>query len=163
MLEIGCGAGPNLILLSRVFPSAHFFGIDINAAAIAEGKKWIAQIGLNNISLFKGRADDIKKLPDKSMDCVFSDATLMYIGPDKIQNIVSECLRVVSKKIFFLEYHSDEISEQGFFYDGHWVYNYRALFCKYVDKGCVTITPLLPDVWDSPGWKRYGALIEITI
>ncbi len=163
ILEIGCNAGPNLILLAQRIPSTHFFGIDINHTAITEGKKWIDELDLKNISLSVGRADDLKKLPTQSIDYIFSDATMMYIGPDKIGSVIKEFIRVASKRIIFLEYHSRDLKEKGLSYDGHWVYNYATLFTDYVRVECISITPMPDELWESPGWKKYGTVIEVTL
>jgi SAM-dependent methyltransferase len=38
VLEIGCATGPNLYLLAKKFPMAHFVGVDINPEGIRLGK-----------------------------------------------------------------------------------------------------------------------------
>ena len=39
-LEVGCNSGPNLYLLAGKFPATQFYGIDINASAVKEGRDW---------------------------------------------------------------------------------------------------------------------------
>ena len=40
VLEIGCNAGQNLLLLARKFPQTEFYGIDINPRFIEAGKNF---------------------------------------------------------------------------------------------------------------------------
>lgn len=167
VLEVGCNAAPNLVLLHEKLPHASLYGIDINREAIKEGKQWVHELGTNAIKLTVGRADDLSNFSNKSLDCVFTDATLMYVGPDKIRKVFKELCRVAKKCIVLFEYHADDSlpkAKQGFSYDGHWIYNYwhLATSCEGVKK--ITITKLPPELWqDSPGWKAYGNLIEIHI
>ncbi len=167
IMEVGCNAGPNLILLHEKLPRASLTGIDINRVAVGEGKQWLAELRITNIRIDVGYADDFAGFQDKSIDCIFTDATLMYIGPDKIQKVLSEFLRVATQHIVLLEYHADnpiQKTKLGFSYDGHWVYNYRNLFANYQEVKKITVTKLPSELWqDSPGWNRYGNLIEISL
>lgn len=106
ILEIGCNAGPNLCLLSKKVPNARIYGIDINSKAIEEGKKHLKEEGMNNVFLSVRRADRLESFGDKSIDVVFTDAVLMYIGPDKIYNVIGEMIRVARKAIIFNEWHN---------------------------------------------------------
>ncbi len=154
-------------MLHEKLPHASLAGIDINHAAVDEGKKWLAELHTTNIRIDVGYADDLSRFQEKSIDCVFTDATLMYVGPDKIQKVLSEFLRVAKQRIVLLEYHADDSIQKiksGFSYDGHWVYNYRNLFTNYQEIKKITITKLPSELWqDSPGWKKYGTLIEIQL
>ncbi len=97
VLEIGCNAGVNLYLLSRLMSRATLHGLDINVEAIREGQERFQRLGVSNIMLGVGRADDLTRYDAGSIDVVFTDAALMYIGPDKIDRAVAEIVRVAGK------------------------------------------------------------------
>ena len=51
VLEMGCGAGGNIIPMAFDLPESSFVGIDLAGSAIAQGRELIAALGLKNISL----------------------------------------------------------------------------------------------------------------
>ena len=59
VLEIGCGAGGNLLAMAAATPGIEAVGIDLAEAPIAEGRAAVAEIGLRNVELRQG---DIREL-----------------------------------------------------------------------------------------------------
>lgn len=166
VLEIGCNTGPNLYLLAKKFKKSKLYGIDINRKAIEKGRAWLQKDGIGNVSLSVGRADDIRKFVDKSVDVVFTDATLMYIGPDKIKTIIEGMIRIARKSLVFNEYHWDDDSlkpKYYSYYDGHWVYDYKALLIRYVLTVSIKISKLPKEVWGGSGWEEFGSMIEVKL
>ncbi|MDD2676985.1 MAG: class I SAM-dependent methyltransferase, partial [Methylacidiphilaceae bacterium] len=51
VLEIGCGAGGNLLPMAALYPRASFVGIDSSAVRIEEGLARIFALGLHNVEL----------------------------------------------------------------------------------------------------------------
>jgi SAM-dependent methyltransferase len=49
VLEIGCGAGRNLLPLADRYPQATFVGIDVSSSQIAVAQQWAAEAGLANV------------------------------------------------------------------------------------------------------------------
>ena len=64
VLEIGCGAGGNLMAMAAATPGIRATGVDLAAEPIAEGQRAIAEIGLGNIELRQG---DLRDLADGSL------------------------------------------------------------------------------------------------
>ena len=64
VLEIGCGAGGNLMAMAAATPGIRATGVDLAAEPIAEGRRAIAEIGLGNIELRQG---DLRDLVDGSL------------------------------------------------------------------------------------------------
>ena len=60
VLELGCGAGENLIPMACGLPRARFLGIEIAARPVELGRRRAAALGLANIEL---RQRDIRDLP----------------------------------------------------------------------------------------------------
>src|SRR4051794_26649978 len=61
VLELGCGAGANLIAMATATPGVRALGVDLAAGPIAEGQAAIAAIGLPNVVLRQG---DVRTLTD---------------------------------------------------------------------------------------------------
>jgi ubiquinone/menaquinone biosynthesis C-methylase UbiE len=163
VLEIGCNAGPNLYLLAQKLPQAELHGIDINPKAIEVGKAWLKQAGISNVRLSIARADRLERFADKSVDLVFSDATLIYIGPDKICNVIKEMARIARKALIFNEWHQDN-EKNGLYYDGHWVYDYKTLISDCLSSPRQPKVSKIPeDLWGGGGWGEFGAIIEVSL
>jgi ubiquinone/menaquinone biosynthesis C-methylase UbiE len=165
VLEIGGNAGQNLLLLARKFPQVEFHGIDINHRFIAIGKNWLANKGVRNVSLRAGRADQMSYFGNRSFDIVFTDATLMYIGPDKIHRVLSEIKRMTGKAILMNEWHMERPNpaDPSLWYDLHWVHDYRVLLQGLVAEDKISITKLPNGLWRGGGWEEYGSLVEVDV
>ena len=164
VLEIGCNTGPNLYLLAKQLPEANLYGIDINHMAIEVGKEWLEQAGVENIQLSAGKADKLGRFTDKSIDLIFTDATIIYIGPDKIQKVLREMKRIARKAIIFNEWHQENRIKECFYYDAHWVYNYRSIFGNCVlSPNSIVVTKIPKDLWGGSGWEEFGAIIEVSL
>jgi ubiquinone/menaquinone biosynthesis C-methylase UbiE len=166
ILEIGCNTGPNLYLLAIRFPNVKFHGLDINHEAIKKGKEWFERVSLNNVVLSLGRADELGRFSDKSMDVIFTDSTMMYLGPDKIHKVIEGMIRIARRVLVFNEHHTGLHCEKGkeyFYFDGHWVYDYEAVLRKHVSSKDIKISKLPEGAWDDVGWKRFGAIIEVKL
>lgn len=155
-LEIGCASGPNLYLLAKKFPQTKFYGIDISRKAVEKGERWLGKEGVKSVELCTGRADKLSHYGDKSFDIVFTDAVLMYIGPDKIDRVISEIFRIAKRAVLFIEWH-EEIDEARH-YDTHWIYNYKKLLAG-IPAARLEFKKIPADVWGGD-WSRYGYIIE---
>ena len=61
VLEIGCGAGGNLMAMAAATPGIRAVGVDLAAVAIEDGRKVAAAVGLDNVDLQQG---DVRALTD---------------------------------------------------------------------------------------------------
>ncbi len=154
-LEIGCASGPNLYLLAKKFPNANLRGIDISKQAINIGRKWLFEQNIRNVELIHGKADGLEIFADKSIDIVFTDAALIYIGPEKIKGVVREMTRIAKKAIILIEW----CSEKPYSYEAdHWAYNWELLF-KEAGVSAIHITRLSDATWKGE-WARRGCIVE---
>ena len=118
--------------------------------------QWMRENGMTNVSLSYGKADNLKVFRDKSMDVVFTDAALIYVGPDKIDSVIKEMLRVARKAIVLIEW---SCAEPHAYLSDHWAYNWELLFRARGFSGNLRLAKLTKDIW--PGaWARYGYLVE---
>jgi len=93
VLDIGCGAGMDLLLAAkRAGPSGHAIGVDMTAAMRERALVAASEAGLNNVEV---RAGDAEELPvdDASVDVVISNGVLNLV-PDK-RKAYSEIARVL--------------------------------------------------------------------
>jgi SAM-dependent methyltransferase len=109
ILEIGCASGPNLYNIAMKFPDAKIRGVDINPVAVQKGNEWLKKEGISNVKLEVGRAQELGRFADKSFDVVFTDATLIYISPVEIKQVIKEMLRL-SRVLVLNEWHSSNKS-----------------------------------------------------
>lgn len=167
ILEVGSNCGPNLYLLAKKFPKARIVGIDINPVAVKRGNELFAQEGITNVRILEGRADQLRDFQDRGFDVVFTDAVLMYIGPDKIRRVVEDMLRISCKALLLLEWNSgpDKKDPRGLgrYCGGKWKRDYGALLRQFVREDQVRITKLPEDLWPDKNWQQLGACIEATM
>ena len=161
ILEIGSNYGPNLYQLAKKFPSAEIVGVDVNKIAVQKGNEWFKQEGISNVKLLVSKADELKQFPDKSFDVVFAWAVLIFIGPDKIKEVMKEMIRITRKRLILLEkYGKDKNKGLGFYHGIYWKRDYVALLRQFIpdfpeDK--IHITKFPEDLWNPGGG---GTLVE---
>lgn len=164
VLEVGCNTGPNLIALSRAYPGVGLYGLDINPQAIRAGQAALAEERIPNASMFVGRADDLSRFGDHTIDVVLTDATLMYVGPDKIARTIAELLRVARRGLLLNEWHMFEPTpDRAHWYYAHWVHDYQALLAGAPRVRSVQVERLPDGFWAGGGWAAYGAIIAVDL
>lgn len=166
ILEVGCNCGPNLYLVAKKFPDVEIAGIDINPRAIEKGSEWFASEGISNVRLAVGKANRLEQFPDKSFDIVLTDAILIYVGPDKINQVIQEMLRVTRRVLILLERHHFKPDHRdphglGIYHQGLWVRDYIALLRQFVPESNISVIKIPEGVW--PGWEGLGAIIEVLV
>lgn len=171
ILEIGANCGPNLYLLAQRFPDVEMVGVDINPRAVEKGNELLAAEGVSNVRLLVAKADELGQFQDKSFDVVFTDAVLIYIGPDKIKNVVQDMLRVARRALILMERQSFESSGKdphglGVSHNDLWLRDYTVLFKQFVPEEQMAITKITGDIWpDSThlGWQETGVFVEVNL
>ena len=123
VVEVGCNVGNQLAALARD-GFRHLYGVDIQAAAVAEAHQ--KRPALNVV---EGSALD---LPFKNgfADLVFTNNVLIHIAPDNLGQVMNEMTRVSRRYIWGFEYYAPELQEVP--YRGHnallWKADYSGLF-----------------------------------
>jgi len=166
VLEIGSNCGPNLYLLAKKHSWMKLVGIDINEEAIKMGKKLFNREGISNVELLVREADALYQFSDKSFDVVFTDAVLMYIGPDKIKKVIKEIIRISRKAVIFCEWHESsgkDIRGLGIYHFSHWKRNYVNLLKHFVHKDQIHITKIPEELWPGKDWSQLGYVIEVIL
>ncbi len=95
VLEIGCGAGGNLLAMTAATPGIRAVGIDLAAAPIEEGRAVVAAIGLTNLELRQG---DVRALTDGALgefDYIVAHGVYGWIpdeARDALMNVIATSL-----------------------------------------------------------------------
>jgi len=154
VLELGCGEGINLRIISKKNQFIELYGIDINKIAIQSGLSIINKFNLN-IKLTSSNMKNLKMYKNNEFDIVFSDASLMYIGPNNIYKILKEALRVSRSKVFICEQHTNDKS----FYNDKWVHNYKQIASKIPSVDLIKVHKIKDD--RKGDWNKFGKIIEV--
>lgn len=154
--EIGCGPGANLAKITKEIPGKQLGGSDINPDAIELARQTF------NGGKFHVESMEDMLLSDNSVDVILSDASLIYIGPSKIDQAMEEIRRIVRHKVILCEFHSDNWWKKLVFRfkTGYNAYDYRKLL---ENNGFYDIQVIkLPDYWKGDPWKTWGHIIIAT-
>lgn len=105
VLEIGCGSGGNLIPMAYRLPGSRFSGIDLAEAAIAEGRRAAAEIGLENLDLIAMDLRDIGP-PMGEFDYIIAHGLYSWIPDDLRDGLLSVCReRLAPEGVAFVSYN----------------------------------------------------------
>lgn len=166
ILEVGCASGPSLYLLAKSFPATEIVGVDINDRAVQMGNKWFKEENIANVRLLTRRAEELDEFPDKHFDVVFTFATLLLIGPDKIGKVISQIFRVASRMVILVEaYGKDAADPNGFGFrsDIYWKRDYASLI-RHLNPERITnvkVDEVPPHLW-APGCGG-GSVVYIDV
>lgn len=82
VLDIGCGAGMDLLLAAkRAGPGGHAIGVDMTDAMIERARKSVVESGLRQVEIRKGDATSLP-VPDSSINVIISNGVLNLV-PEK--------------------------------------------------------------------------------
>ena len=99
-LDIGFGLGfPLLEIAQRLGNSSKVYGIDPWKAAIERTQTKINILGLTNVELIEGVAENIP-LPDNSVDLIVSNNGINNV--QNLEKVMSECKRIAKKSAQFV-------------------------------------------------------------
>lgn len=96
VLDIGCGTGAVMELLSNQFPELDLYGYDCSENLI---KKCI-QRGISIEKLKTGNAHDLSVYPDNFFDYAYSIGLLHYLNETDVKLFAKECSRITKKESF---------------------------------------------------------------
>lgn len=153
LVEMGCNCGPNLYLIKEKFPGVKLAGVDVNEKAIEEAHRLLPNVN-TRISDIENRFS----FEDKSFDIVLVDAVLMYIGPEKIKEVISEFDRIARKGIILVEWDSESLL--GELKEHHWARDYKGLL---EERGFKVKKVKIPaEMWPnrSGNWAKLGYLFS---
>jgi SAM-dependent methyltransferase len=105
VLELGCGAGGNLIPLALGLPESTFVGIDLSAAEIARGQALLAKAGAGNITLRQGDIrDGAAELG--TFDYIIAHGVYAWVPLDVRERLMEICAAHLTEQgIAFISYN----------------------------------------------------------
>jgi len=160
ILEIGCASGANLFLVAKKYPKAQIWGIDINKKAVDYGNRQFKQLGMGNVRLAVGKAGSLL-FAENAFDVVFTDAMLIYVGPDKIKQVIEQMLNIAKKGLVLVEWHRSHTNGLGVYSNGLWQRNYKRLLGRHIPRNRITVARIPKEVWSA--WNGRGTVIEVRL
>jgi len=89
---------------------------------------------------------------------------LIYIGPDKIKEVINGMLRITRKALILFEWHSFGCASHPLgVYVGHWMRDYTALLKEFVPEETVHATKMPEKLWADKYWQKYGGIVEVDL
>src|SRR5829696_4740211 len=82
VLEIGCGAGGNLMAMAAATPGIQAVGVDLAAGPIEEGRAALAEIGLTNLELRQGDVRELTRGTLGTFDYIVAHGVYGWIPAD---------------------------------------------------------------------------------
>ena len=155
LIEVGCGAGANLVKITKTIPGRQVGGVDINPDAIAFAKTMFKN------ALLKVNSADNVILSDQSTDIILSDMYMIYITPNKIKKHMDEFKRLARNYVVFMELHSKNWWDRFVikWKEGYNVYDWPKLLEKYGFYD-VSIYKIPKEAWpESDLQQKYGHII----
>jgi ubiquinone/menaquinone biosynthesis C-methylase UbiE len=168
VLEVGCNCGPNLYRIADKYPQVEVTGIDINEQSIELGRKLFEKTKITNVNLIADKADGLAKFPDKHFDIVFTDAVLIYLGPDKINPIITQMLRIAKKAVILVEWHISAKTADpkglGLYHFGLWKRDYSQLLNTQISPPRqIRLIKIPSEAWPNKNWQDLGYIIEASL
>lgn len=165
ILEVGCNSGPNLAVLSARFPDARLSGTDINSRVVARAREAEKALSRSKTpwTVETGTAEELQRFPNRSVDIVMSDATLMYLGPRDIRAALAEFVRVADRAIVLHEWHDGQLNGGSKWWYAHWIHDYKTILESISGTEAVKVEPVPPGLWTDRGWNTWGATILVSV
>jgi SAM-dependent methyltransferase len=130
VLDLGCASGSNIISLAAELPGARFHGVDISASAIARGRAFAAELGLDNVTL--AVADLYDDLDLGEFDYVLCHGVFSWVTPALQERLLTLAARHLAPNgVAYFSYNT--------FPGWHLVNLVRQLFLRRTDP---TLPPL---------------------
>jgi SAM-dependent methyltransferase len=161
VVEVGCGRGPNLVLLRRRNPTARIIGIDSSRITIERARRELVGYGVI-ADLYVARADDLRALGDGSVDVALADAVTMYLPPAVLESAIDELCRVARVGVVISTWTAESTpnSPPWRYDEGTWIYDYHRLVSGRPALTCAAVA-YPAGVWADERWIRYGSVVTI--
>lgn len=156
LYEVGCGPGPNLVLIVKNLEDKQVGGCDINPDAIA-----LARETFHGGVFMVGPAMDIMA-SDNFADVVLTDMCLIYLDHKNIGKALKEIKRISTRYVLFFEFHTEHWYDRIklLWTSGLHAYDYKKLLEKHGFYDIV-LKKMPPEAWpEGAGAQRsYGHFI----
>ncbi len=96
VLELGCGAGGNLLPMAVALPGSTFLGIDTSRRAIERARAVAERLGLAN-ARFEERSIEDHEPPPESLDYVIAHGVYSWVPPAVRERVLAICAAGLSE------------------------------------------------------------------
>jgi SAM-dependent methyltransferase len=87
VLELGCGAGGNLLAMAVATPGVRAVGVDLAASPIEEGRRAVEHVGVENVELRQGDVSDLTEGQLGEFDFVIAHGLYAWV-PESARDAV---------------------------------------------------------------------------
>jgi methyltransferase-like protein/SAM-dependent methyltransferase len=157
VLEIGCGDASNLIPMAYALPESRFTGIDLAEEPVASGRRTVAALGLDNISLVAG---DLREVGSEygEFDYILAHGVYSWIPRDVRESLMAVCAeRLAPQGIAFISYNAYPGSHARQMLREMMLYHTRSIVdpTDRIEQARWFLRFLLEGRFVSPGWQTW--------
>ncbi|MEM9726652.1 MAG: methyltransferase [Pseudomonadota bacterium] len=87
--DLGCGNAVSLNLLAACFPDSAFYGVDLSAQHIANGRALAEAAGATNLTLVEGAFADLAERDPPQFDFIVAHGVLSWVNADAQKEILA--------------------------------------------------------------------------
>lgn len=174
VLEVGSNCGNRFLQKASQYPNVTFVGIDINEKAIELGIETAQSMGLKNVFFYAISAENLNTLEKyypEGFNVIYTWATLIYIHPIHIRNVLLQIISAAKRELVIIEQHSNRLRYWPFYLGvpigggPNIVRNYRLLISSVVRKMektvIITATEVPHEFWNPGGGKGTKFLVKM--
>src|SRR6185295_13416486 len=106
VLELGCGAGGNILPMACSLPGSTFVGIELAGAAVARGNEAIKTLGLKNVSLHQ---QDVMLIKDElgPFDYIIAHGLYSWVPEAVREHVLSICRSLLTPQgVAYISYNA---------------------------------------------------------
>ena len=126
VLELGCGAAGNLIAMAVGTPGLRAVGIDLATAPIEEGRRIVAEVGLENVELQQGDLTELTHGELGEFDYVIAHGVLAWVPEPVRDALLAAChSHLAADGLAYISYNAHPgghvrriMREAGYWYAG---------------------------------------------
>jgi SAM-dependent methyltransferase len=108
VLELGCGAGGNLMAMATATPGIRAVGVDLAAGPVEEGRRAVAAVGLENVDLRQGDVCDLTAGELGEFDYVIAHGVYAWV-PAPVRDAVMAAVRshLAPRGVAYVSYNAN--------------------------------------------------------
>ncbi len=173
VLEVGSGHGQNFDILARLFPKVTFVGVDSNEERVNSSNQLFQHQNLSQVTFVQGEAGQLPEFLDRSADIVVSSAMMLFVAPDRVEQVVREMLRIARRAVFVLEQHQVDLNNPSQYLgvrclkdtgiSDYYLRDYFALFARFVPESAIHLIEVPNPRWPIEQWKQYAKVFRIDL
>ena len=96
VLELGCGAGANILAMAEVLPGSEFLGVDYSERQVREGREAASELGLSNVTLHHADIRSLAPLDLGTFDFVIAHGVYSWVPADVRDALLATCKSVLN-------------------------------------------------------------------